>query len=59
MKNPQTNMMIDLPGSLVGTIRVQQSIGTDPNNEVSFCSVESGNIPEKYMDLYVEEIINE
>lgn len=59
VKNPQTNMMIELPGSLVGTIRVQQSIGADPNNEVSFCSVENGIIPEKYTDLYIEEIIND
>jgi hypothetical protein len=52
VKNPQTNMMIELPGTLVGSIRVQQSMGTDPNNEVSICAVENGNIPDDHSLIY-------
>lgn len=56
VKNPQTNMWIDLPGQLLGTIRVSASSGTDPMNEVSFCTVASGHVPTGNLsELYIQE----
>ena len=38
VKNPQTGMMIELPGSKVGDVTVISSIGDTPETEISFCS---------------------
>lgn len=38
VKNPQTGMMIELPGSEVGEVTVISSIGDTPETEISFCS---------------------
>lgn len=38
VKNPQTGMMIELPGSKVGEVSVISSIGDTPETEISFCS---------------------
>ena len=38
VKNPQTGMMIELPGSKVGEVAVISSIGDTPETEISFCS---------------------
>lgn len=38
VKNPQTGMMIELPGSKVGEVTVISSIGDTPGTEISFCS---------------------
>lgn len=38
VKNPQTGMMIELPGSKVGEVTVISSIGDTPESEISFCS---------------------
>lgn len=55
--NPQTNMPIELPSKLIGSIRVQSLLGTAPNNEVSMCSIQSGNLPvENFEGLFVQEL---
>lgn len=38
VKNPQTGIMIELPGSKVGEVTVISSIGDTPETEISFCS---------------------
>lgn len=38
VKNPQTGMMIELPGKQVGTVTIQMSVGDTPETEISFCS---------------------
>lgn len=38
VKNPQTEMMIELPGSKVGEVTVISSIGDTPETEISFCN---------------------
>lgn len=38
VKNPQTGMTIELPGSKVGEVTVISSIGDTPETEISFCS---------------------
>jgi curli biogenesis system outer membrane secretion channel CsgG len=43
VKNPQTGMDIQLPGDKLATIKVVSSTGTG-ENEVSFCSLESGSL---------------
>ncbi len=60
VRNPQTNMDICLPGSILGRIEVVQSLGDSPAQEVSLCrSLDSGL--KDYMEqndfstLYVSE----
>jgi len=56
VKNPQTNLMIELPGKKIGTIQVATTVGTEPNSEVSICSPLDGQLPVKDFDnLYVQE----
>lgn len=38
VKNPQTGMNIELPGTKMGLMTVQQSIGETPETEISFCA---------------------
>lgn len=35
--NPQTGMKIELPGTVVGTLTVEASMGDTPESEISFC----------------------
>jgi curli biogenesis system outer membrane secretion channel CsgG len=54
--NPQTNVMIELPSKFIGTIKVNSSIGTDPLNEVSTCSVLSGDLPKaNFEEFFVQQ----
>ena len=61
VKNPQTNMMITLPGKEIGQVEVISSVGDTPETEVSFATLSSGNI-DKYItekslsNLYIEEL---
>lgn len=60
IKNPQTNMMITLPGKKLATIKVLMSVGDTPDTEVSMCSIVSGNLDsylktKKFNDLYIQE----
>lgn len=60
IKNPQTNMMITLPGKKLATIKVLMSVGDTPDTEVSMCSIESGNLDsylksKDFNDLYIQE----
>jgi curli biogenesis system outer membrane secretion channel CsgG len=44
INNPQTNMPITLPGEKVGELKVVQSVGDSPQNEVSLCTLQGGNL---------------
>ncbi|MBF0163910.1 MAG: curli production assembly protein CsgG [Magnetococcales bacterium] len=45
IKNPQTGMMIELPGAEIATVQVSTLLdGADPNNEVSLVRVVSGSL---------------
>jgi len=46
IKNPQTNMMITLPGKKLATIRVTALLGDTPENEVSLAEVTEGDLSE-------------
>jgi len=60
IKNPQTNMMITLPGKKLAGIEVLMSVGDTPDSEVSMCSIISGNLDgylktKKFDSLYIQE----
>ena len=50
--NPQTGMKIELPGTKVGTITVQESIGDTPETEVSFCAYYGDTIDGENLSNY-------
>lgn len=57
VKNPQTNMFIELPGQLIGKIKVQQLLGNNPIDEISLCAVLDGNIPVgNFAEIYIQEM---
>ena len=58
VKNPQTGVMIELPGKQIGTVTVSQTSGDTPETEYSFVtfSGESAINANKLMDYYIEEI---
>lgn len=57
VKNPQTNMFIELPGTEVGRIRVDLMMGESELEEVSFCSKVSGEIPDTdFSNYFIQEI---
>ena len=51
VKNPQTGLNIELPGTKLGSITVLQSMGDTPESEISICSYEGEPIN-------VEDLIN-
>lgn len=52
VKNPQTGMDIELPGSLIGVVTVQLSVGDTPETEISFCSYSGQDIDEQNLENY-------
>lgn len=56
IRNPQTGMMVELPAQLIGKVRVASLMGSDPNNEISLCTVEVGDIPKTgFEEYYIQE----
>jgi len=60
IKNPQTNMMITLPGKQVGKIQTIVSVGDSPESEVSFCKIIDGDFntyinSNDFKSLYIQE----
>jgi len=56
VKNPQTNMYIELPGKNVGEIKVISLVGTSEENEVAICTKVAGQIPtENFTNYYIQE----
>ena len=52
VKNPQTGMEIELPGTLIGVVTVQTMLGDTPETEISFCSYSGQDIDENHLDDY-------
>ncbi len=44
VKNPQTNMMMRLPGKKLGSLEITATMGDTPESEVSTAKVTSGNL---------------
>ena len=60
VKNPQTNMMITLPGDQLGKIKTVASVGETPETEVTFCDIVEGDFSEfissgNFEQLFIQE----
>ena len=60
VKNPQTNMMIILPGKKIGRIKIIMSIGDTPESEVTLCEIIDGDLTtfissNDFKSLYIQE----
>ena len=55
--NPQTGMKIELPGELIGKVKITQTVGTNINDEICFAKsvVNKINVSD-FKNYYVEEI---
>ncbi len=59
VKNPQTNMMIALPGKKIASILVTTTMGDTPETEVSLATITSGDLKsylssKNFSDLYIQ-----
>jgi curli biogenesis system outer membrane secretion channel CsgG len=52
IKNPQTGMMVELPGVQVATVKILGAVGQG-DNELSVCELESGSIQGQQLDKLV------
>ena len=52
VKNPQTGLMIELPGKVVGKIKIEQTLGDTPQDEVAIASLLEGTIDADSLDKY-------
>ncbi|RLJ16463.1 curli production assembly protein CsgG [bacterium endosymbiont of Escarpia laminata] len=43
VKNPQTNLIITLPGKKIGSIKIISTLGDTPDTEVSLATITNGN----------------
>lgn len=56
VKNPQTGIDIELPGTKVGTVTVLNSVGNTPETEISFCSYTGDAIDaEQLLNYYISD----
>ena len=54
VKNPQTGMNVELPGTKVGEVTIVTSFGDTPETELSFCSYEGAALDaENLMNYYI------
>ncbi|MDR2130187.1 MAG: CsgG/HfaB family protein [Odoribacteraceae bacterium] len=57
VKNPQTGMMMELPGKAAGKIRIDFTGGDNPQNEFSTVSFVEGSIDQQHLNnYYIQEI---
>jgi curli biogenesis system outer membrane secretion channel CsgG len=57
VKNPQTGMMVELPGKAVGKLRIQSTGGDTPTSEYSIVTVLDGSINgDNLSDYFIREI---
>ena len=52
VKNPQTGMNVELPGTKVGEVTVLTSFGDTPETELSFCSYEGEAVDAENLSNY-------
>ncbi len=60
VKNPQTNMMIPLPGKEIGKIKALASTGDTAESEITFCDIIDGDFSvyissKDFSNLYIQE----
>lgn len=55
--NPQTGIQFELPGKVIGQVKVEAVQGNTPETEFSLVSVTEGEIdPTQLNNYYIEEI---
>lgn len=56
--NPQTGMKIEVPGDMIGKIKIKSILSSpDSNNEISLATLVEGSISDgEFKDLYIEEM---
>jgi curli biogenesis system outer membrane secretion channel CsgG len=59
VKNPQTNMMITLPGKKIASIKIISTLGDTPESEVSLAAISNGNMgrylsKKDFSSLYIQ-----
>ena len=59
VKNPQTNMMISLPGKKIATIQIIATIGNTPDSEISLANTINGDLKsyiasKDFSNLYIQ-----
>lgn len=52
VKNPQTGMMIELPGKVVGKIKITQTMPGQPEAQISFATLLEGNVDASHLENY-------
>jgi len=52
VKNPQTGMMLELPGKIVGKINIDMTLGSTPQDEVSIATIIEGSIDMNDLSKY-------
>ncbi|MCR5351448.1 MAG: CsgG/HfaB family protein [Bacteroidales bacterium] len=52
VKNPQTGLDIELPGTKLGTVTVQTTLGDTPESQISFCSYAGSEIDADQLGSY-------
>ena len=52
VENPQTGMMVELPGKVIGRIRITQTFGNSINDELSMAAILDGLIDNENLNLY-------
>jgi curli biogenesis system outer membrane secretion channel CsgG len=52
VKNPQTGLMVELPGKVVGKISIDQTIGSTITDELSMATLIDGAIDNDHLDKY-------
>lgn len=60
VKNPQTNMMISLPGKKIAAIEIVATMGNTPDTEVSLATISTGDLTayiknKDYSKLYIQQ----
>lgn len=53
VKNPQTGMMIELPGKHAGKIKIDFCGGDNPNAEFSMVTFTEGGIDKTHLENYI------
>ena len=59
VKNPQTGIMVTLPGKEVGKIKVEETGGDTPETEYSIVSMIEGSIDSENLSNYIIEEIKQ
>lgn len=52
VKNPQNGLMVELPGTKIGTVNIQMTIGDTPETELSICSYQGDSLDMENLSNY-------